>query len=232
MEQTMRWVSFLFSSVVLAATVGCGDASPAGSRDGDLVGTGGNAAGGSGGGTGGVHADAGGTGGSGGGGGTGGVGGTGGAGGAGGTGGAHIDAGGTGGSSGTGGTGGIHIDAGGTGGSSGTGGAQTDAGSAADGRSDAAGACPASANAKACVACCDALYPGGFEDAFFGNECLYCTAACGETRICRGVAGAGAKDVDGPCLQCAQPRLGGNCRFMSAPRCPNFIECLKRCPTN
>ncbi|HET6282789.1 MAG TPA: hypothetical protein VFH73_17630 [Polyangia bacterium] len=223
MSRTTKWLSVISGAVLLAATVGCGGTSPASSKDGGGVGTGGSAGGS--GGTGGAHADAGNTGGSTG---TGGAQVDAGSGGSSGSGGAH-DAAGTGGS---GGAGGVHVDAAGTGGSGGALDARSDATATADGSADAAGACPSSANAKACVACCDALHPGGFQDAFFGNECLYCTAACGSTKLCTGVTDNPTNDIDGPCLACAQPRLGGNCRFMSAPRCPALIECLKRCPTN
>jgi hypothetical protein len=90
-----------------------------------------------------------------------------------------------------------------------------------------AGTCVGSANAAACVACCDALYPGAFQEAFFGNECLYCTATCVNTRIC-----TDHFSIDGPCLRCAQPYLGSNCPSVSGPTCVGFVECLKKCPTN
>jgi hypothetical protein len=108
------------------------------------------------------------------------------------------------------------MDGGGTGGRGGG-----DAGVSSD-----AGTCPSSANAAACVACCDARYPGAFQDAFFGNECLYC-AECSGTRIC-----TNSTTITGPCLGCAQPHMSpSDCRFGSQ-LCPSLIACLKQCPTN
>jgi hypothetical protein len=197
--------------------VGCGGGTPGGSHDGGTGGgggSGGGAAVGSGGNT---------------------QGGSGGGGGMSGSGGAPGDAAaGTGGNSGT---GGAPIDvAAATGGSSGTGGTPSDAAGTQDGRAETAetaGTCTAAFNPTACVACCDALYPGAFDQAFFGNECLYCTATCRDTRICTGVAGGSAKPIDGPCLRCMQPYIeSSDCRATGGPKCQGFLECLKQCPVN
>ena len=138
-----------------------------------------------------------------------------------------------GGTGGTSGSGGTHGDAAGsTGGSHGSGGAP-DAGGGMDSHAETASSCTGSANATACVACCDALYPDGSKQAFFGNECLYCTATCGETRICRGVTDGATKDINGPCLKCAQQTIStSSCPFASKAKCEPYIACLKQCPTN
>lgn len=136
------------------------------------------------------------------------------------------------------GIGGTHSDAAeATAGTAGTGDARGDAQASdharEDARGDAGGSCTGSASATACVACCGALYPDAAGQAFFGNECLYCTATCRETTICRGVASAGLEEIDGPCLKCAQPYIvKSDCSATGGPKCEAFLECLKACPTN
>jgi hypothetical protein len=125
------------------------------------------------------------------------------------------------------GTGGAATGAGGAGTAGGAAGTAATGGAAGAG----GGICSSTANATGCVACCAAQYPGAWQNAFFGNECLYCSASCSGSAFCTGEP---PQAIDATCTQCVQSNWepGDHCNFGSGPACAAMVECVKRCPTN